>query len=110
MVFRLVLYLAERPRLDFNNGSEDNSNCGCILGPWHLFGFDLNNDPSPGNSSLGSDGSTSVTPDEYNNCPRLDFNNCPWDNLNNSRIFTHWHLFVSDSNKGPPKVFAILVK
>ena len=42
-----VPYLAKRPRPDFNNGSGDNSNCGCILGPQHLFEFDLNNDPSP---------------------------------------------------------------
>ena len=105
--------LAGRPRPDFNNGSGDNSNCGCILGPRHLFEFDLNNDPSPGNSSLGSDGSTSVHLNLWSpkiliihlmsaiSGPRLDFNNCPWDNLNNSRILTHRRLFVSDSNNGP---------
>ena len=26
-------YLAKRSRPDFNNGSGDTSNCGCILGP-----------------------------------------------------------------------------
>ena len=46
MVFWLLQYLAQRPGPDFNNGSGDNSNCGCILGPQHLFEFDLNNDPS----------------------------------------------------------------
>ena len=108
-----VPYLAKRLRSDFNNGSGDNSNCGCILGPRHLFEFDLNNDPSPGNSSLGSDGSTSVHLNLWSpkiliihlmsaiSGPRLDFNNCPWDNLNNRRILTHWRLFVSDSNNGP---------
>ena len=60
MVFWWMQYLVKRPRPDFNNGSGDNSNGGCILGSQHLFEFDLNNDPSPGNSSLGSDGSTSV--------------------------------------------------
>ena len=60
MVFWWVPYLANRPRPDFINGSGDNSNCGCIIGPWYLFEFDLNNDPSPGNYSLGSDGSASV--------------------------------------------------
>ena len=40
MVFWWALYLAKRPRPDFNNGSGDNSNCGCILGPRHLFEFD----------------------------------------------------------------------
>ena len=60
MDFWWVPYLAKRPRPDFNNGSGDNSNCGCILGPQHLLEFGLNNDPSPGNSSLGSDRSTSV--------------------------------------------------
>ena len=106
-------HLAKRPRPDFNNGSGDNSNCGCILGPRHLFEFGLNNDPSPGNSSLGSDGSTSVHLNLWSpkiliihlmsaiSCPRLDFNNCPWDNLDNSPILTHRRLFVSDSNHGP---------
>ena len=105
--------LAKRPRPDFNNGSGDNSKCGCILGPRHLFEFDLNNDPSLGNSSLGSDGSTSVHPNLWSpktliihlmnamSGPRLDFNNCPWDNLNNSCILTHQRLFVSDSSNGP---------
>ena len=60
MVFWWIPYLANRPRPDFINGSGDNSNCGCIIGPWHLFEFALNNDPSPGNYSLGSDGSASV--------------------------------------------------
>ena len=114
MVFLWVSYLAKRPRPDFNNGSGDKSNCGCILGHWHLLEFDLNNDPSPGHSSLGSDGSTSSV--HLNlwspkiliihlmsaiSGPRLDFNNCPWDNLNNSHILTQRRLFVSDSNNGP---------
>ena len=113
MVFWWVPYLAERPRPDFNNGLGDNLNCSCILGPQHLFEFDLNNDPSPGNSSLGSDGSTSVCLNLWSpkiliihlmnaiSGSRLGFNNCPWDNLNNSRILTLWRLFVSDSNNGP---------
>ena len=120
MVFWWVPYLAKRPRPDFNNGSGDNSNCGCILGSRHLCEFDLNNDPSPGNSSLGSDGSTSVHLNLWSpkiliihlmgaiSGPRLDFNNCPWDNLNNSRILTHRRLFVSDSNNGRSQVFEIL--
>ena len=99
--------------MHFNNGSGDNSNCGCILGPRHLFEFGLNNDPSPGNSGLGSDGSTSVHLNLWSPKilmihlmsaifgPKLDFNNCPWDNLNNSHILTHQRLFVSDSNNGP---------
>ena len=89
MVFWWVPYLAKPPRPDFNNGSGDNSNCGCILGPRHLFEFDLNNDPSPGNSSLGSDGSTSVHLNLWSpkiliihlmsaiSGPRFDFYNCP---------------------------------
>ena len=113
MVFWWVSYLAKRPRADFNNGSGDNSNRGCILGPRHLFEFDLNNDPSPGNSSLGSDGSTSVHLNLWSpkilithlmsaiSGPRLDFSNCPWDNLNNCRILTQRHLFVSNSNNDP---------
>ena len=120
MVFWWVPYLAKRPRSDFNNGSGDNSNRSCILGPRHLFEFDLNNDPSPGNSSLGSDGSTSVHLNLWSpkiliiqlmsaiSGPRLDFNNCPWDNLNNSRILTHRRLFVSDSNNGPSPGFCNL--
>ena len=113
MVFWWVPYLAKRPRSGFNNGSGDNSNCGCILGPRHLFEFDLNNDPSPGNSSLALDESTSVHLNLWSpkiliihlmsamSGPRLDFNNCPWDNLNNSCILTHRRLFVSHSNNGP---------
>ena len=105
-------YLAKCPRPDFNNGSGDNSNCGCILGLRHSPEFDLNNEPSPGNSSLGLDGSTSVHLNLWSlkilimhlmsaiSGPRLDFNNCPWDNLNNSRILTHQRLFLSDSNNG----------
>ena len=60
MVFWWVPYLAKRPRPHSINHSGDNSNCGCILGPRHLFEFDLNDDPSLGNYSLGSDGSASV--------------------------------------------------
>ena len=104
---------AIRLRPDFNNGSGDNSNCGCILCPQHLFDFDLNNDPSPGNFSLGSDGSISVHLNLWSpkiliihlmspiSGPRLGFNNCPWDNLNNSRILTHRRLLVFDSNNSP---------
>ena len=40
-------------RSDFNNGPGDNSSCGHILGPRHLFESDLNNGPSPGHSDLG---------------------------------------------------------
>ena len=99
MVFWWVPYLVKRPRPDFNNGSGDNSDCGCILGPRHLFEFDLNNDPSPGNSILGSDGSTSVYLNLWSpkiliihlmsaiSGLRLDFNNCPCDNLNNRPHF-----------------------
>ena len=113
MVFWWMPYLAKRPRPDFNNGSGDNSNCGCILSPQHSFEFDLNNDPSPGNSSLGSDRSTSVHLNLWFlniliihlmsaiSDPRLDFYNCPWDNLDNSRILTHRRLLVSDSNNSP---------
>ena len=113
MVFWWVPYLAKCPRPDFNNSSGDNSNCGCLLGPQHLFEFGLNNDPSPGNFSLGSDGSTSVHLNLWSpkiliihlmsavSGPRLDFNNFPWDNLNNSRNLTHRCLFVSDSNNSP---------
>ena len=112
MVFWWVPYLAKSPRPDFNNnnGSGDNSNCGCILGPQHLFEFDLNNDPSPGNSSLGSDGSTSVHLNFLSAKMLIihlmsaisgPFNNCPWDNLHNSHFLTHRRLFVSDSNNGP---------
>ena len=113
MVFWWMSYLAKHPRPDFNNGSGDNSNCDCILSPQHLFEFDLNNDPSPGNSSLGSDGSTSVHLNLWFlkiliihlmsaiSGPRLHFYNCPWDNLNNSCILTHRRLFVSDSNNSP---------
>ena len=113
MVFWWVPYLAKRPRLDFKNVSGDNSNCGCNLSPQHSFEFDLNNDPSRGNSSLRSDGSTSVHLNLWSpkiliihlmsviSGPRLDFNNCLWDNLNNSRILIHRRLFVSDSNNGP---------
>ena len=98
MVFWWVPYLAKCPRPDFYNGLGDNSNCGCILGSQHLFEFDLNNDPSPGNSSLGSDGSTSVHLNLWSpkilvihlmsaiSGPRPYFNNCPCDNLNNSSI------------------------
>ena len=105
MVFWWVPYLVKRLRSYFNNGSGDNSNCGCILGPRHLSEFDLNNDPSPGNSSLGSDGSTSVHLNLWSpkiliihlmsaiSGPRLDFNN--------SRILTYRSLFVSYSNNGP---------
>ena len=113
MVFWWVPYLAKHSRSDFNNGSGDNSNCGCILGPRHLFEFDFNNDPSTGNSSLGPDGSTSFHLNLWSpkiliihlmstiSGPRLDLNNCSWDKLNNSRILTYWHLFVSDSINGP---------
>ena len=114
MVFWWVPYLAIKcPRSDFYNGSGDNLNCGCILGSLHLFEFDLNNDPSPGNSSLGSDGSTSVHLNLWSlktliihltsviSGPRLDFNNCPCDNLNNSCNLTLWRLFVSNSSNGP---------
>ena len=108
MVICWMPYLVKRPRPDFDNGSGDNSNCGCILSPQHLFEFDLNNDPSPGNFSLGSDGGTSVHLNLWFlkiliihlmsaiSGPRLDFYDCPWDNLNNSRILTHRRLFVSD--------------
>ena len=89
------------------------TNCGCIFSPQHLFEFDLNNDPSPGNSSLGSDGSTSVHLNLWFlkiiiihlmsaiSGPRIDFYNCPWDNLNNSHILTYRHLFLSNSNDSP---------
>ena len=40
--------------------------------------------------------------------PRIDFYNCPCDNLNNIRILTHRHLFVSDSNNGPSPGFCNL--
>ena len=91
MVSWWVLYLAKRPRPDFSNGPGDKSNCGRILGFRHLLEFDLNNGLSPGNSNLGSDGSTSVHLNLWSpkiliihlvsailaKGPRLDFNNCP---------------------------------
>ena len=106
MVIWWVPYVAKRPRPDFNNGSGDNSNCGYIE-------FDLNNNPSPGNFSPGSDGSTSVHLNLWSpkiliihlmsaiSGPRLGFNNCPWDNLNNRHILTHQRLFVSGSDNSP---------
>ena len=96
--------------------------CGCILGAWHLFEFDLNNDPSSGNFSLWSDGSTFVHLNLWSSKiliiqlmsaisgPRLDFTNCPWDNLNNSCILTHWRFLCPTQIMTPPQVFAILVK
>ena len=122
MVFWSVPYLVKRPRPDFNNGSGDNSNCGCILGPWHLFEFDLNNDPSPGNFSLGSAESTSFHFNLWSlkiliiylmsaiSGRRLDFNNYPWDNLNNDRILTQRHYLSQTQIMAPPQVFAILAK
>ena len=121
MVFWWVSYLAKRLRPDFNNGSGNNWNCGCILGPRHLFEFDLNNDPSPGNFSLGSDRSNSVHLNLWSpkiliihltssiSGPRLDFNNCPWDNLNNSCILIHRRLCLTQIMP-PSQVFTILVK
>ena len=55
-----VPYLAKGHRPEFNNSPGENTNCGRILGPRRLFECDLNNGPSPGHSSLGSDGSNSV--------------------------------------------------
>ena len=112
MVFWWVPYLAKRPRPDFNNGSGDNSNCGCILGIYLSSTWIMT--PPQAIPVLGHwDESTPVHLNLWSpkiliihlmsaiSGPRLDFNNCPWDNSNNTPILTDRRLFVSDSNNGP---------
>ena len=84
--------MAKRPRPDFTNGSGDNSNSGCILGPWHKKKHFCSPELVVSENFIHL--MTAITG------PRLDFNNCQWDDLNNGRILAHRPLLESYSNNG----------
>ena len=54
MVSWLLPYLAEDLTSDFNSGTGNDSNIGCILALQRLFESNLNNSPSPIHSNLVS--------------------------------------------------------
>ena len=98
-------YLAKGPRLDTNN---DPGVTRIVLSFWpqHLFKLNSNNGPSPGHSSLGSDGRYTCSSLQLMVCwvsylnkgLRPDSNNGLGSDSNNGPVLALWRLFESDTN------------
>ena len=102
-------YLAKGHRPDINNDPGVTRKVPTFW-PQHLFKLNSNNDPSPGHSSLGSDGRYTCSglllmvswwvPHLPKGC-RPHFNNGPGGDSNSGPVFAPWRFFESDSNNGP---------
>ena len=95
---------------DINNGPGVNRIVPTFW-PQHLFKFNSNNGPSPGHSSLGSDGRYTCldllltvswwVPHLPKDC-RPDFKNGLGGDSNSGAVLAPQRLFESNSNNGPP--------
>ena len=102
----IMIYTGALP----GQGPRGNSNSAHILAPAFLqIQLDLNDDASPGHSSLGSDRRYTCSSlslmvwwlPYLAKSPMPDFNNCPGNSLNSSRSLDLRRLLETDLNNGP---------